>query len=720
MNYLQRNNTQLLLISFIMLFLEIALIRWIATEIRIFAYVHNLVLLACFLGIGLGCYFSRRRVFLSIAAVSLLAIVIAIKQPYFLSIGGLEAHPFRDIPQLLAAFTDSIIWAEPEKTSTLFMTMAGMLSTFLIFFAVLISFIPLGQILGRILDNHKNIILAYSINIIASIVGIWFFSGLSFIYTPPWIWFLVSGVILVIAHTMQANKSRADSAILAVSSILLIIILYPISGESDQHRTIWSPYQKLEIKPFIDPLTEINRGYELNVNNAGFMTLLNLSDEFIDNNRKYLSYDMRKYCQYDIPYVFKPDAENVLILGAGAGNDAAGALRHDVVSVDAIEIDPGICKLGTLYHPEKPYNDARANLIVDDARSYLKKTDKTYDIISFGLLDAHTLSSSYNNTRIDHYVYTIESFRDAKKRLKENGVMTVIFEPQRPWIRLRLSRILSEVFGHPPLTFNVRTGGRCGWGGTMFVSCRNPALINDVAEGDMILREFIERSRIYFDENTPEELSVRPTTDDWPYLYLEKPSIPRMHLAIMAVLAVLSLVSWKYVLSGGKKMNWHFFCLGAGFLLLEFQNISKSSLLFGSTWLVNAFIISAIMLLILLANYTAARFKHLNIKLIYILMGISILISLFIPLDIFQALGFWVKSIIAGLILNLPVFFAGLIFINSFRKTKYKDTAFGSNLLGATAGGLLESLSFVFGISMLLLVVMFFYLLSLIFINKST
>ena len=49
-------NIRIFFIGFSILFLEIALIRWIGTEIRIFAYMHNLVLLGCFLGFGVGCY----------------------------------------------------------------------------------------------------------------------------------------------------------------------------------------------------------------------------------------------------------------------------------------------------------------------------------------------------------------------------------------------------------------------------------------------------------------------------------------------------------------------------------------------------------------------------------------------------------------------------------------------------------------------------------------
>ena len=50
----------LVLSSILGLYLELLLIRWISSEIRIFAYFKNFVLIACFLGFGSGCLLYRR------------------------------------------------------------------------------------------------------------------------------------------------------------------------------------------------------------------------------------------------------------------------------------------------------------------------------------------------------------------------------------------------------------------------------------------------------------------------------------------------------------------------------------------------------------------------------------------------------------------------------------------------------------------------------------
>ena len=187
----------------------------------------------------------------------------------------------------------------------------------------------------------------------------------------------------------------------------------------------------------------------------------------------------------------------------------------------------------------------------------------------------------------------------------------------------------------------------------------------------------------------------------------------------MGILLILIVAGKKIVLRKGVRLDWHFFFLGAAFLLLEFQNISKSTLLFGSTWLVNSFVITGILILILLANLIVAKFKINNVRLLYILLILSSLIVYFLPLDLFSSLDYWLRAIVVSIILNIPIFFAGMVFIISFKKTPFKDLAFGSNLIGAAVGGILESLSFIIGINALLLIVVVCYAMSFVFYRKA-
>jgi hypothetical protein len=273
--------------------------------------------------------------------------------------------------------------------------------------------------------------------------------------------------------------------------------------------------------------------------------------------------------------------------------------------------------------------------------------------------------------------------------------------------------LLEKVFVDVPFIFYTHLpSDGIDWGTTMFVTGRNPAKLRKFVESHPELREYIDEHTIHYPE------AVKLTSDDWPYLYIEKPSIPGMYLLIILSLVVLFVGAKKFLVSteGAGKVNPHFFFLGCAFLLLEFQNVSKASLLFGSTWIVNSYIISAILSLTLLSNLVFYYWRIKRIVPVYVLLLASVLVTYGIPLDVFNTLGYPARSILASLLINIPVFFSGLIFIHSFSAAPSKDSAFGSNLMGAALGGLLEPLSFVTGVKSLLLVVFILYLLSLFYL----
>jgi hypothetical protein len=160
------------------------------------------------------------------------------------------------------------------------------------------------------------------------------------------------------------------------------------------------------------------------------------------------------------------------------------------------------------------------------------------------------------------------------------------------------------------------------------------------------------------------------------------------------------------------RTSWHFFFLGAAFLLLEVQNISKASVVLGNTWQVNAIIISGILFMALLANLIAYRFPNIPVHFAYLAL-ISICMGLyFVDLAQFAFLPYFYKAIIVGGLTSLPMLFSGFVFISSFRSVASKNNALGANLLGALVGALLQSITFVIGIKALLLIVAGLYFLS--------
>jgi len=695
-------------ISVLGLFLELLFIRWIGTEIRIFAYLQNTILVVCFLGLGLGMFTASKPIVLKQSLIPLTFLLALMAIPITRSALGSTSD-------LLSVLSDLVIWynavTSDTKTATLFIVM-GLALTYFILALIVDIFVPLGRIIGRLMNAHSNPIWAYSVNIFGSILGTWLFVLLSFFYQPPFSWFLIAGTFIAV-FIVWSNKSKGVNLAL----LGIIVILAWFSGQtSDAINTVWSPYQKLVLREAQD--NEIGE-YIIDVNNVGYQGMIDLSDRNIAANPEIYAPEQKGLSQYDIPYLLHPNPSTALIVGAGSGNDAAGALRNNIEKVTAVEIDPAIIAMGRELHPEKPYSSPNVQVVNDDARSFFATTNDKYDVISFGLLDSHT-TTAMTNARLDHYVYTRESIVQAKSKLAEGGIMVLTFETQKSFIADRIETVLEDVFGQPPLVFII-PGNSYGWGGAMFIT------------GDMqnIQRQFNENPRLnayitQLQEKYPLNLpnSTKVITDDWPYVYLASPKIPTLYYLLIGLMALLfyrSSRKWQANInvSFSNRAFWHFFFLGSAFLLLEVQNISKASVVLGNTWQVNAVIISSILGMALLANWIAYKFPKLPLAPVYLLLIGTALSLYFIDLAKFGFLPYPTKAVIVGSLTSLPMLFSGIVFVRSFAVAQEKSNALGANLIGALVGALLQSITFIIGIKALLLIVAGFYLLSLFTLPRS-
>lgn len=199
-------------------------------------------------------------------------------------------------------------------------------------------------------------------------------------------------------------------------------------------------------------------------------------------------------------------------------------------------------------------------------------------------------------------------------------------------------------------------------------------------------------------------------TDDWPYMYLPSPGIPTLYYLLAGLLLILfvrSCRSWGVtgLFTRWESAHWHFFFLGAAFMLLEVQNISKAAVVLGSTWVVNAVIISGVLIMVLVANLIVSRFPRLPAGPVFgILWGICGILY-FVDLASFAFLPYLTKALLVGGLATLPMLFSGIIFIRSFQVCRNKDQALGANLFGSLVGAILQSVTFITGIKSLLLVV---------------
>ena len=206
-----------------------------------------------------------------------------------------------------------------------------------------------------------------------------------------------------------------------------------------------------------------------------------------------------------------------------------------------------------------------------------------------------------------------------------------------------------------------------------------------------------------------------PTTDDWPYVYHRSHNIPGAYLTISLVLLGIAFFVARRAFDPSKTSTWNFFFLGAGFLLLETQIISRLALYFGSTWLVNCVVLSMVLAVLMLSNFSRAAPSLLRwaaalvCRLAWLTIG-----------DLRDAVGVaavrhdWRGSVARGGILRAAVSGGG-DFQRDVSAMRRQINLFWKQHSGRGGGRMAQSASFILGIKALLLVAGFFYLLAAVF-----
>src|SRR5262245_3798279 len=248
------------LVSVLGLLLEMMLIRWIGTEIRIFAYLQNTVLIVCFFGMGVGCFSCDKPIRVRHIILPLLTLTTILALPW-------SRTAAMRITEMLSVMSDLLIWQYTLSAgiwTSLYRVAIGATLTFVLMALLWEMFVPLGRLLGRLMNNHPNVIWAYSINVAGSPIGIWLFVGLSAWWLPPVVWLIVAALLLL----PYCGRGRE----LAINGALLTAVLltgWMAGREPNALQVAWSPYQKLVLTDNEKHPSPFAGQYLITVNNAG-------------------------------------------------------------------------------------------------------------------------------------------------------------------------------------------------------------------------------------------------------------------------------------------------------------------------------------------------------------------------------------------------------------------------------------------------------------------
>lgn len=654
------------------LFLELGIIRWQSSIFPFFAFYKNFSLLACFVGLGLGYALAARDRIPLVIVLPLLAwqftfmpIVRYGKGLHLLTI------PFRE--QLTMGFS--------VGTLSHILFLYGLLT--IVFLISALTFMPVGQLCGRLMERRGKL-RAYGLNLLGSLLGVLLMLVASFLWTPPLAWFALCFFAILLFTLRTPSLMIAGFSFTAVCTIALAWPVNPLWNR------VYSPYQLLEIGRDEDTgLTMINAAGHY------YQRIYDFSDAQSTRWSKIRGY-------YDFPYKAHPTLANVAVVGAGTGNDVAAALRSGARHVEAIEIDPAIQLTGQLSHPEKPYGDARVHAVINDARSFLRTTEQTFDLVVYGLLDSHTLLSQGSSVRLDSFVYTVEGLREARARLKSDGVLSLSFSVLSPALGRKIYLMLQQAFdGRPPACVEA------GYDGSIIFLESNdgkwalpPKLVADAG--------FTDKTVFYADSSLHADVS----TDDWPFFYMPQRIYPVSYLIMVFQILVLSLlVAVNYFPERPKFSHLSFFFLGAGFMLIETKGITEMGLTFGNTWQVIGIVIAGILTMAFLGNCVV---QWLNIKrpsAPYFFLFAALAVGWYVA----RSGGFAstpLGRLETSIVLTLPLLFSGIVFSTLLSSKGQVSGMIAMNLLGAICGGLLEYNSMYFGFRFLYLVAMGCYLLA--------
>ncbi|MDT4910434.1 MAG: hypothetical protein QOI69_3675 [Pseudonocardiales bacterium] len=661
--------SRLLLASGLMLFLELALIRWLGANIVHLAYFSNFVLMGSFLGIGLG-FLRAAAPGRSERPMPLYSLVVLLGL-----VGFVSAYPVsvnRDSNQLIF-FTTGATSGPP-----IWLTLPA------VFLAVAAVLAGPGEIVASCFGQLDRL-EAYRLDLLGSLFGITVFTALAFVGAPPLVWFTMVALGFI---ALLGRPATSVSVTLLIAMVLMFV--YPLRHDKG---VFWSPYYKVTTSAVDDG--NAGTAWNVDVNGVPHQRLTSADTRALQE-----PWYLQTYAQTPRP------PRDVLIVGAGTGTDVAIALKKGARHVDAVEIDPTLLRFGRQHNPDHVYSDPRVTAHVDDGRAFLERTHEKYDLIIFALPDSLTLVSGASSLRLESYLFTKQSVQAARKHLVSGGAFSMYNFYRQQWLVDRLAGTLAEVFGHAPCLYEAPEA----------------AALAVMTAGLTTADQSCTQSWVRPAATPP------PATDDRPFLYLEHNSIPSLYRTALALIILATVLAIGFVLimnaaAGGRgaltrartqvRGMWSYrdlFLLGAAFLLMETKSVTGFALLFGTTWIVNSLVFAGVLLAVLAAVEVTHRIKTPPLPLMYAVLVGGLALSWLIPAGWLLSLEVVPRALLAVAISFLPIFAANIIFAKRFAQTANAPLAFGTNLLGAIVGGCLEYLSLVFGYRALLLLAAALYI----------
>ncbi|MBU7044086.1 MAG: hypothetical protein HXS47_10885 [Theionarchaea archaeon] len=547
---------------------------------------------------------------------------------------------------------------------------------FLIYFALLpaVPFFFVGIILSSALNyptqSKREISYIYFGDLIGAGVGSFLVSLLVPLLRVEGVFIFCSGIALLSALFFH-KPSRKTTVF-----ILLIIITL---GITYTERTELEPVPKKPLATYIEQGSEILYSQWSPTSRVDVVKFPSGKIQFIVNGSYPVTISTSGFtgAQRDIRYfLFFNDPQSVLAIGSGGGVELAMAIQAGAQDIVGVEINPVIIDMMLSEFRDishEIYSQPEVSYVVEDGRTYVNRSHRTFDLIENGVLgaDALILPSTIVQTFSDTYVYTVEANEDYWNHLSPHGVAVILVtslmdeynaidtEKGLSYRLLRqylTTKTALENQGVDPHTHMMIFRHVMGSGYSqvyrqtdytfIFKEELDAETVNSILEK---AEETESQIRSHYKEiNSPEadifafeclfapyhdsldfesyidlippDRDVSPTTDDHPYFYHTEKGAPQFLHSMLMGLCFMTFLFLVLPVAIKRKLRFestfsiallpYFLFLGIGYILIQAVSIQRLSLFLGQPAYAFQVILFSMLIFSGMGSFVTGRFSH--------------------------------------------------------------------------------------------------------------
>ena len=688
-------NRRFLFLSALSSLLAVTIMRVLSCEIGFLGYYQNYLLACVLFGLSLGfidAAFARSKLPAAGWFFSLTILLVLV------AIGHFTVLPYAGAIRDASTFFLDPRYLDNDFVHELMISIV----VFVAFTLTIRCFLPLGSSLAALLSG-MSAERAFTIFVVGALIG-WgvYFLSLSLALPPAVLVGLLGASFLLLAGRRWASVFQVTIALSASLACNFFVAPAgegpypsPVQAKAPAYfRSFWTPEGHVQTYPFLVDGELAGFGISTNQCAADFVIDTGLDarrcQELATGHESLKNY-WSGY--FDIPYIGRQKPQKVLILAGGSGNEVAEALRCGAGHVDALDWRPWMFKLGEA-HPLKPFASASVRKLLADPRQFLKESTEKYDIIVFGRLEGLSSFSPFGLLRTDDFRYTLESFIDAQDNLAPGGFVALSCKPYLRWYAWRLAHGLQLGNG------NVDAILELPFRGYMFAGREKNEPLAALFRKIFKPTEFLNVDKVM-----KYAKDIRPTFDDWPFLYAARANVPVSNLYCLVVMMVAMLIQMRPLLKEDADynrqgqpsavlfdgQNWRVMLLAAGFMVAAGKLVMTLAFNFGTAWQTAIAGAALVGICALLPAAVAPAARRLPAFIVWSLGFAACAVDYTFNYEsVVTIVDPWLRLLAAGVLPLTPAFFVSMILVRNIADPPAPKLTFGMLFFGLLLGKFVE------------------------------